>query len=251
MTATLTADETPPIRMINFLWMAGAFAGLAIVIALDNVWLLNFVHVMAGVLWTGIDLFMGFVVGPLMRRLPIPARRAFIVRLTPKTVFLMPTLAILTGTAGWFHARQIGLLGAPYPGFYWVIAALAIVAALNDSGARLPAADQSAGLSGNAQTPTGRRQSRPLDALVFPRRRRTGSDAGRHHPGHGQVRHRPVTPGAGDCASRRLVGRRRVFAWAPTQRRSSPRPPRRAHGRDRRGCRRCARCRSTGARSLR
>lgn len=134
MTATLTADEAPPIRMINFLWMAGAFAGLAIVIALDNVWLLNFVHVMAGVLWTGIDLFMGFVVGPLMRRLPIPARRAFIVRLTPKTVFLMPTLAILTGTAGWFHARQIGLLGAPYPGFYWVIAALAIVAALTIQG---------------------------------------------------------------------------------------------------------------------
>ena len=85
-------------------------------IALDNVWLLNFVHVMAGVLWTGIDLFMGFVVGPPMRRLPIPARRAFIVRLTLKTVFLMPTLAvILTGTAGWFHARQIGLLGATYP----------------------------------------------------------------------------------------------------------------------------------------
>src|SRR5665811_2639180 len=30
-------------------------------------WLLNFLHVMTGALWTGIDLFMGFVVGPVLK----------------------------------------------------------------------------------------------------------------------------------------------------------------------------------------
>jgi hypothetical protein len=134
MTMEMTADVAPPIKMLNFLWMACAFVALAIVIVIDNVWLLNFVHVMAGVLWTGIDLFMGFVVGPLMRKLPFPARRAFVLRLAPKTLFLMPTLSIVTGTAGWFHAKQIGLLDAPYPGFYWVIAALAILAVLTIQG---------------------------------------------------------------------------------------------------------------------
>ncbi len=29
---------------------------------------LNFVHVICGVLWTGIDLFMGFVIGPILRK---------------------------------------------------------------------------------------------------------------------------------------------------------------------------------------
>ncbi len=32
-----------------------------------NIWFLNWVHVMCGVLWTGIDLFMGFVLGPVLR----------------------------------------------------------------------------------------------------------------------------------------------------------------------------------------
>ena len=133
-TIAMAPDDAPPIDLRNFFWMAAAFAALAIIIAIDNVWLLNFVHVMSGVLWTGIDLFMGFVVGPLVRTMPIPARRAFILRLTPKTLFLLPTLSILTSTAGWFHAKQIGLLNAPYPAFWWVIAALAIVTILTAQG---------------------------------------------------------------------------------------------------------------------
>jgi len=128
------SDIAPPIDRRNFGWMALAFLLLAVVIHLDDRWLLNFVHVMCGVLWTGIDLFMGFVVGPLLRTAPFPARRAFIVRLTPKTLFLMPTLSILTTTAGYFHARQLGLLSAPYPAFGWVVAALAVVAVLTVQG---------------------------------------------------------------------------------------------------------------------
>ena len=132
--AAAALDDAPPIELKNFIYMAIAFALLALVIVLDNVWLLNFVHVMAGVMWTGIDLFMGFVVGPIVRRMPLPARRAFVLRLTPKTLFLLPTLSIVTSTAGYFHAKQIGLMSAPYPQFWWVVAALAIVAVLTLQG---------------------------------------------------------------------------------------------------------------------
>ncbi len=128
------AAEVPGIDLRNLLWMALAFAVLAAVIALDNRWALNFLHVMCGVLWTGIDLFMGFVVGPIMRRLPPEARRAMILRLMPKTLFLMPTLSIITGTAGWFHARQLGLLDVPWPAYGWVAAALVIVTVLTVQG---------------------------------------------------------------------------------------------------------------------
>ncbi len=136
MSQAATADliDGPGIDLRNLVWVALAFAVLAGVIALDNRWALNFVHVMCGVLWTGIDLFMGFVVGPIMRRLPPPAQRAMILRLMPKTLFLLPTLAIITGTAGWIHARQLGFLDLPWPGYGWVLAALVIVAILTVQG---------------------------------------------------------------------------------------------------------------------
>lgn len=130
---TLPVDG-PGIDLRNLLWVALALLALAGAIAADNRWLLNFLHVMCGVLWTGIDLFMGFVVGPIMRRLPPEARRAMILRLMPKTLFLMPTLAILTGTAGWLHARQLGFLALPWPQYGWVLAALVIVAVLTVQG---------------------------------------------------------------------------------------------------------------------
>ena len=47
-----------------------ALAAVAVMIAAiaTNFWLLDFIHVFTGLLWTGIDLFMGFVLGPILRR---------------------------------------------------------------------------------------------------------------------------------------------------------------------------------------
>jgi len=97
-------------------------------------WLLNFIHVLAGGLWTGIDLFMGFVIGPILRRLSMDARRGVISALMPRTLILLPTLSIVTSTAGWFLAQRMGFLALGYPEFYWVIAALAIVTVLTVQG---------------------------------------------------------------------------------------------------------------------
>jgi hypothetical protein len=128
------SDDAPPINPLNLIWVALALAALAAAVAIDNLWLLNFIHVMAGVLWTGIDLFMGFVIGPILRRAPFAARRAIVLRLMPKTLFLLPTLATITTTAGWFHARDLGLLEVPWPAYAWVLASLVIVAVLTVQG---------------------------------------------------------------------------------------------------------------------
>ena len=130
MQAPPAADLGPGINATHGIWSALAILATIGVIASDIPWALNFLHVMAGVLWTGIDLFMGFVIGPIMRSLPVPARRAMILRLMPRMLFLLPTLAIITGTAGYFHARQMGFLDVDYPAYWWVFAALAIVALL-------------------------------------------------------------------------------------------------------------------------
>ena len=120
-----TVDETPKLIRFNYLWYVGAaLIVLIAAIASRNTWFLNWVHVMSGVLWTGIDLFMGFVLGPILRVLDVPVRRQVLLRLTPRTLFLMPTLAIATGTAGWFLAADLGLTDLPWPQIAWVYGAL-------------------------------------------------------------------------------------------------------------------------------
>src|SRR5215471_2460499 len=63
-------------------------------------WALTFLHVAGGGLWTGVDLFMGFVIGPVMRRLSVPARIEITSRLMPKMLLILPTLVTMTLASG-------------------------------------------------------------------------------------------------------------------------------------------------------
>jgi hypothetical protein len=125
---TITAAAPARIIRWHYLWyVALALAVMIAAIVSHDRWFLNFVHVLCGVLWTGIDLFMGFIVGPILRRIPLPSRREVITRLVPKTLFLMPTLSIITGTTGWFLAKDLGFLELGWPEYGWVVAALALL----------------------------------------------------------------------------------------------------------------------------
>src|SRR6201998_4934306 len=86
-------------------------------IVIGNIWLLDFVHVFSTLLWTGVDLFMGFVLGPILRRVELPIRREIMRRLTPRTLFLMPTVSIISGTTAWFLAVQLGYAALDWPAF--------------------------------------------------------------------------------------------------------------------------------------
>jgi hypothetical protein len=125
---------TSPIRTWYVFASVVALAAMVIAIEFGSSWILNFIHVMCGGLWTGIDLFMGFVIGPILRHLPLEARRAVISALVPRTLFLMPTLSIITATSGWFLAERMGFLDLNYPEFWWVVASLVIVAVLTVQG---------------------------------------------------------------------------------------------------------------------
>jgi hypothetical protein len=63
---------------------------------------------MAGVLWTGIDLFLGLVLGPVIGGLDTEKKAAVFRRLTPKTTFLMPALATVTIFGGVVLAQRLG-----------------------------------------------------------------------------------------------------------------------------------------------
>ena len=123
-----------PLRPWYLAAAAAAFAVMVAAILSPSLWFLNFVHVMTGALWTGIDLFMGFVIGPILRGVSFETRRNIIAGLIPRTLILMPTLSIVTSTAGWFLAVRMGFLDLGYPEFWWVIAALGIVTVLTVQG---------------------------------------------------------------------------------------------------------------------
>ena len=131
---TTPATVASPLRPSAFVWAALALGLMAGAITSENFWFLDFIHVASGLLWTGIDLFMGFVIGPILRRLSVEERRPIIVALLPRTLILMPVLSIITTTSGWFLARQMGYLDVAYPGFLWVVAALVVVTILTIQG---------------------------------------------------------------------------------------------------------------------
>ncbi len=99
-------------------------------IAVDRLWPLEFLHVVAGAAWTIIDLFLGFVLGPIIGRLSIPARVEFTTRLMPKMVLIMPTAVTVTLAAGWQLSTKLGTNLTSYPLHGWVVASFIVVAVM-------------------------------------------------------------------------------------------------------------------------
>jgi len=104
--------------------------GLVVVIATDAKWGVDFFHVVGGTFWTTLDLFLGFVLGPILGRLSIPARVEMTTRLMPKMLLIMPTVVVCTLAAGWQLARQTGDILSTYPHHSWVVASMCVVAVM-------------------------------------------------------------------------------------------------------------------------
>lgn len=107
--------------------VAVVLAGLVAAIASNSLWALEFYHVAGGALWTGIDLFVGLIVGPIIGRMSIPARVEFSTRFMPKMLLLMPTLVTMTLASGWQLARYLGNLDHGNPNHAWLVASFIIV----------------------------------------------------------------------------------------------------------------------------
>ena len=122
-----TAAPMPPLsRQIT--WWVLLFPGaLVLALGLGSLYLLNWVHVLSGVLWTGADLFMGFIVGPVIRSLDMRGRMAVISYLVPRTLLYFPAVALTAGTAGYFLATRLGYTNPASPFFFWAMVALALV----------------------------------------------------------------------------------------------------------------------------
>ena len=135
MAAVATEVEAPrasdAIIPLRGLWPVGAILVFTVVVIAQNwIWGLDFLHVVGGGMWTALDLFMGFVIGPIMRQLSVPARIELTKRLMPKMLLIMPTLVTMTLAAGFQLALANGMLDTSYARHGLVVASMIVVAVM-------------------------------------------------------------------------------------------------------------------------
>jgi hypothetical protein len=127
MVNTVQQQPPPKISIFPNLWVVIPIVALVIAILGSNLLLLNYVHVFTAILWTGTDIFMAFLLGPVLRNVSLATRKEVISWLMPKMVFFMPTVAAVTTTAGYFLASKMGLITLNPPVVYWISIVLVIV----------------------------------------------------------------------------------------------------------------------------
>src|SRR5918995_1546555 len=127
MVNTVQQQPPPKISILSNLWVVIPIVAVIVAILSANLLLLNYVHVFTAVLWTGTDIFMAFLLGPVLRNVSLSTRKEVISWLMPKMVFYMPTVASVTTTAGYFLASKMGLITLESPIVYWIVTVLIIV----------------------------------------------------------------------------------------------------------------------------
>jgi hypothetical protein len=115
------------IPRLGLIPVAVVFVGLVVAIAVNELWPLEFFHVAFGAAWTIVDLFLGFVLGPILGRLPIPARIEMTTKLMPKMALLMPTVVTATLAAGWQLGHLLGTVDSGYYNHGWIVASYIVV----------------------------------------------------------------------------------------------------------------------------
>jgi len=128
--ASESAAQRPSVQIVPVKGLpivALVLAGVVVAITRNQTWGLTFCHVVGGGLWTGIDLFVGFVVGPILARMTIAARVEFSTRFMPMMLLIMPTIVTMTLAAGFQLARLEGFLDTSNPRHGWVVASFCVV----------------------------------------------------------------------------------------------------------------------------
>ena len=117
--------QVVPLKGLPFAGLAVAFVFVAI--ATNWKWMLMFAHVVGGGLWTGIDLFVGLVIGPILGRMSIPARAEFSAKFLPAMVIIMPTVVTMNLGSGFQIARMVGNLSPTSVNHSWLIVSMCVV----------------------------------------------------------------------------------------------------------------------------
>ena len=120
-------------RLLTYSFAIGVVPPIVLVAALaaNNLFVLDYVHVITGGTWTGFDIYMGLVMSRILRLLEVPQRVEVAKRLTPTTFFIIPSLAATAITSGIYLAQSLGKFDLSSP---WILAAGVVVLILTAQG---------------------------------------------------------------------------------------------------------------------
>src|SRR5215212_7137708 len=100
-------QQPPRISIRSNVWVVIPISAVIVAIISANLLLLNYVHVFTAVLWTGTDIFMALLLGPVLRNVSLSTRKEVISWLMPKMVFYSPTSCPVTSTACYHIGRDL------------------------------------------------------------------------------------------------------------------------------------------------
>ncbi len=104
----MSFDMKPVYRAgaITVIVPVAAFLGI---IASGSMLLLDYIHVLLGAIWTGVDVFFGLIFFFVIATLDTDTKAAISVRLLPMSLFFVPTASVLTPLAGYILAVRTGI----------------------------------------------------------------------------------------------------------------------------------------------
>lgn len=103
-------SSKPPRNRVG-LFVIIVFPGLFVLaLLLHNIQTLDLVHVFSGTLWTAWDLFIGFMLRPILKKMTPDSRARFTAKVIPNMVFTYPVLVVITIWGGWILAHWDGVL---------------------------------------------------------------------------------------------------------------------------------------------
>ena len=73
-----TGGGPPTISIRANIWIIIPISALIAAIFTANFFLLNYIHIFSSILWTGTDIFMAFLLGPVLRNVSLSARKEII-----------------------------------------------------------------------------------------------------------------------------------------------------------------------------
>jgi uncharacterized membrane protein len=119
---------TPKITVQSNSWIAIPVVAIILAVAANNILFINYIHVFSAILWTGTDIFMGFILGPVLRRVSPEARKEITSWLVPRTLLYLPTLSVVTVVAGYFMGLKFGYITLTPPiGNYMIALTIMVI----------------------------------------------------------------------------------------------------------------------------
>ncbi|MHB1662301.1 MAG: hypothetical protein ACYCSG_00505 [Thermoplasmataceae archaeon] len=101
---------------------------IAFVIAyfLNNMLVLDYVHILLGALWTGVDIFLGLIFSSVIRTIGKSVKANIAKGMIPMTLFFIPAVSIIVPAAGYVLAIRENIFN-PATGLFMAIEAIGIV----------------------------------------------------------------------------------------------------------------------------